>query len=176
MISLDVGCGHSSEHIKKAEVGIDLEKGLCDVQASAYQLPFRNQTFDRIIMSHILEHLENFSVVLDEVSRVLIPVGTLEIEVPNPSAFWVFKDYVFSRKVKLGGTGIDKTHVCSFGEAELQNVMRIKGFTTVKIIYCNSSWHKKRFQSYNSIRQIFYRILFQMFPAFQTALKIHAKK
>jgi len=174
--SLDVGCGHSPQDNKKAEIGIDLEKGLCDIQASANDLPFQDQIFTKVVMSHVLEHLENFGLALEEVKRVLMKEGLLEIEVPNPCSFWVFKDNVKSRQPRLGGTGIHKDHVCSFSESEIQNTMRIKGFLTLSISYTHSSQQNKRMSNYNLIHKMFYQAFYKLFPAFKTSLKVVALK
>lgn len=176
-VVLDVGCGFSPRHhVKKGNVGIDLKKGLCDVVASAYYLPFRVQMFQKVVMSHILEHLLNVEQALTEVKRVLKPEGILEIEVPNPSTFGIFKDYVFSRKAKLGSVGCSKDHVCAFGEAELQNLMRETKFHPVKIEYVHSSVAKKHMEESGLFKKIFYKVLFGLFPAFRTALKVIAYK
>lgn len=165
---LDVGCGHNIHHLKKGDVGIDLQKGLCDIQAPAYNLPFNNSSFDKIIMGHVLEHLMNLGTALKEVKRVLKPDGVLLIEVPNPSCFWIFKDYVFSRKAKLGNISCSKDHVCCFGESELQNLLRFIGFNPVTIHYKTTryTWIQQK----SLVKRLFYIALFRLFPAFQNAL------
>lgn len=175
-LSLDIGCGHAPRHQRQKGIGIDLKKGLCDIQASAYYLPFRNGVFKKVEMNSVLEHLINPGIALDEIKRVLAKKGILTIEVPNPSTFWIFKDYVFSRKAKLGNTGGSIEHVNAYGEAELQNLMRIKGFRTTKIEYVISHYTKKRMAHYDLLRKIFYMALFRLFPAFRTALKLFAIK
>lgn len=176
LTSLDIGCGNSSEHMRKGTIGLDLERGLCDIQGDASHLPFKNASFERVIASHVLEHLENFGLALDEIKRVLKVEGTLEIEVPNSSSFSVFKDYVFSRKARLGNTGGDRTHVCSFGEAEIQNIMRMKGLYILSISYKICSRYRKKYLESNIIKRLFYRVLFKIFPAFQNALIIVCRK
>jgi len=165
--TLDVGCGYSKSHIKKGEIGIDLEKGLCDVQASTYYLPFRNQSFQKVVMSHILEHLTNISRVFEEIKGVLDRNGIVEVEVPNPHAFWVFKDIILHRKLLE-----DKTHVSSFNENQLVNLLAQLGFTTQSISYVDTSWTKKR----SFIHSFFYKLLFFVFPNFDKAIKVTAIK
>lgn len=106
---LDVGCGegrhviHACLEYNILGVGVDLS--LRDLttarerfapfatynahsyfnlqQTDATQLPFANNSFDKIICSEVLEHIENYSGVLQEIQRVLKPNGILAISVPR---------------------------------------------------------------------------------------------
>lgn len=116
LLSLDIGCGHGAGHVKKGDIRIDLERGLCDVLASAYYLPFKDSCFEKVIMSHILEHLVDCCESLEEGIRVLTKKGTLEIEVPNPHNFGIFKDILLRKK---GFYKASKDHIYAFGENKL---------------------------------------------------------
>lgn len=52
-------------------------------QTDATKLPFADHTFDKIICSEVLEHIENYLGVLQEIKRVLKPSGILAISVPR---------------------------------------------------------------------------------------------
>lgn len=100
---LDLGCGYGrftlragktigskglhgveivDEKIDKArERGIDVRKG--DLNQ---KLPFQNESFDVIIASHIIEHLDNTDTFVKEIYRVLKPGGYLIIATPNLAA------------------------------------------------------------------------------------------
>lgn len=52
-------------------------------QADATNLPFADHSFDKIICSEVLEHIENYQAVLKEAHRVLKPKGILAISVPR---------------------------------------------------------------------------------------------
>ena len=87
MSSLDIGCGYALGHVKRGEIGVDIKRGLCDVLASTYYLPFKNNCFEKANMSHVLEHLTRYTEALKEAARVLTKGGILIIEVPNPYNF-----------------------------------------------------------------------------------------
>ncbi len=91
---LDVGCGEgkiwqlfpglditgldiSEENLKKAG------KYLKPVKGPAEKLPFKDQSFDLVIASEILEHLIAPEKVLQEIDRVLKPGGLAIVTYPN---------------------------------------------------------------------------------------------
>jgi SAM-dependent methyltransferase len=101
---LDVGCG-DGQFTKmvgaacacKNVVGIDISKKLvaganslvAAVQASCETiLPFKNEIFDSVLCSELIEHLIDPDFLLDEVSRVLKPRGMLFLTTPN-LASWI---------------------------------------------------------------------------------------
>lgn len=53
--------------------------------ANGMQLPFADNTFDRVICSEVLEHIPDYSAVLGEIERVLKPGGIFCASVPR---FW----------------------------------------------------------------------------------------
>lgn len=52
------------------------------------EFPFRNSSFDRVLMAHFLEHAENSNECLAEAWRILSPGGRLIIIVPNRRGVW----------------------------------------------------------------------------------------
>jgi len=80
---LDIGCG---ERKKKGCIGLDLRKtSSVNVVADARMLPFRDEAFDYIYSSHLLEHFSHREVknVLVEWVRVLKTGETIEIRCPD---------------------------------------------------------------------------------------------
>ena len=53
--------------------GVDLTRGL----------PYPNESFDLVVLTEVIEHLENHRVALGEVARVLRPGGRLILTTPN---------------------------------------------------------------------------------------------
>ena len=99
---LDCGCGPGSITVDLAEtvapggvVGIDIrddalqqgrslahERGVANVtfhKASAYQLPFREGSFDAVFACAVLQHLRAPGAALEEIRRVLVPGGVVGV-------------------------------------------------------------------------------------------------
>lgn len=82
---LDIGCGlkpytgMTAGRVSR-HVGVDHPASLhgdtaVDAASSAYQLPFRDDTFTTVLCSSVLEHLEEPGRALSEAARVLRPGG-----------------------------------------------------------------------------------------------------
>lgn len=63
-----------------------------DVVADAQNLPFKNHSFDNIVLFDVLHHIENVSLFFHEALRVLKPNGRLIIMEPyiSPVSWWVY--------------------------------------------------------------------------------------
>lgn len=101
MVSLDLGCGST----KRGDIGIDISQGegVDHVLALGFDdLPFPDNTFDRVFMIHAIEHVpfmvwtvagvRTYPMVqlLSEVYRVMKPGASFEIltlEFPDPRCF-----------------------------------------------------------------------------------------
>ncbi|UCE43777.1 MAG: class I SAM-dependent methyltransferase [Candidatus Bathyarchaeota archaeon] len=87
---LDVGCGHLPHQTRREGIGIDLNRGRCDVIAHAEYLPFRELVFNRVLLYAILEHLDHPFQFLREVLRVSRSDAEFEIEIPTDPRLMVF--------------------------------------------------------------------------------------
>ena len=79
---LNIGCGE-----KKMEnaIGLDIrETKSVDIIADAHQLPFKDEIFDLVYSSHLIEHFSHLEIagVVKEWVRVLKKAGTIEIRCP----------------------------------------------------------------------------------------------
>lgn len=123
---LDVGCGSGELRKYLPEgteyIGVDTEpSGKC-YYGSAYSLFFKNKSFDTVVLSEILEHLENPLQVLEEVKR--ITRDKVIISVPNPynldqiASVLVHQDNIYN-----------PNHINLFGDNEIRSLCFNAGFT-----------------------------------------------
>ena len=85
------------------------------VSADALELPFSDDTFDRIICSEVLEHIPNDTGAIEELVRVLKPGGSIAVTVPAWVAekiCWRLSDEYYAPKA-VGG------HVRIYRKSEL---------------------------------------------------------
>jgi ubiquinone/menaquinone biosynthesis C-methylase UbiE len=67
--------------------GFFAKYGIEVVDCRIEEMPFRDESFDAIVMSHILEHVPNVGLALEEVRRILTDDGYLFIFVPPHEDF-----------------------------------------------------------------------------------------
>ena len=82
MLTLDVGCGYLPSHKRREGIGIDLIKGRADIVADVERLPFRDNTFTKVYLRNVLEHLDNPLECLRDVKRVTKSGAIIEITIP----------------------------------------------------------------------------------------------
>jgi SAM-dependent methyltransferase len=68
----------------------ELQTGAELVTADASRLPFDDASFDRVLMSEVLEHVEDDAAALAEIRRVLRPGGVLALSVPHARYPWLW--------------------------------------------------------------------------------------
>ena len=71
------------------------EKGLGTVrQGDVCAMPFADASFDLILATDIIEHVEDDATALAEIARVLVPGGSLLLTVPTFPSIWGLQDRV----------------------------------------------------------------------------------
>lgn len=111
---LDLGCGenkYKSDNAKDVVIGLDIIKAAnVDVvwDLEKRPLPFKENEFDLIIASHILEHLQHktFFTIMEELHRILKPDGILKIWVPNCCSPQAYNNPDHKRGFGLGSFGV----------------------------------------------------------------------
>jgi len=105
-------------------------------QARIEAMPYPDNTFDAVIFSEILEHIEDDAQALREAYRVLKPGGIVVVTVPHANyPFWwdpINKtlETVFNTHIQNGPlAGLWANHVRLYTPTELSNVAQIAGFT-----------------------------------------------
>jgi SAM-dependent methyltransferase len=95
------------------------------VQGDAHHLPFPDASFDRVIASEVLEHLDDDGAALGELTRVLRPGGTIAVTVPSwlpELVCWTLTDEYHAPFVPGG-------HVRIYTEVGLRQKLRTAGLT-----------------------------------------------
>jgi len=104
-------------------------------KANLEQIPLRDNSFDKAIISEVIEHVENPSKVLAEIRRILKPNGTLLLTTPNINYpfFWDpvnwFLQRVFHTHIKSGfWAGIWNQHLRLYTKDQIFELMIKNGF------------------------------------------------
>ncbi len=133
---LDIGCGSSrilSSLPRAVGMDIDIKKVrymrkydnpvLC---GSTFQLPFKNESFDGVISSEIIEHVKKDEALWKEMRRVLKPGGTLVLGTPDyGSKLWIIIEALY-KKLAPGGYGDE--HISHYSRDELIQTAKRHGF------------------------------------------------
>ncbi len=130
-----VGADLDEEVIAKARRNVGHLPRLMLNHASIYALPYPDNTFDAVIASEILEHLDDDLAGLRELYRVLKPGGVIAVTVPNANyPFWwdpINKtlETLFNTHIQRGlFAGIWANHVRLYTADELREVVLQAGF------------------------------------------------
>lgn len=150
---LDLGCGEG-RHVIAAylqedvtAIGVDLsfrdvssarqkfaefkevenpEKSLGLSVANGLMLPFADNTFDKVICSEVLEHIEDYEGVLTEINRVMKPGGLFCASVPRSwpeKICWYFSDAYHQ---------VEGGHIRIFDDSALNATIESFGFRSFK--------------------------------------------
>lgn len=129
-----IGAELEWEIIKKAQANVS-HLGIPLHNANLYHLPYASNTFDAVILSEILEHVDDDVAGLQEAYRVLKPGGIVAITVPNANyPFWwdpINKtlEALFGTHIQTGPlAGIWANHVRLYTMKELRESVLQAGF------------------------------------------------
>ncbi len=142
-LTLDIGCG--SSRILSYDfhpVGLDIQINKLRyarkfhrplINASIWQLPFRDQVFDCVICSEVIEHIPAGIQPFLEMRRVLKPNGTLVIGTPDYAhATWRMIEYAY-RLAAPGGYADE--HITHYSLESLTKLLEDLGFRVLKNQY-----------------------------------------
>lgn len=139
---LEIGCGEGIvlQRLKDLHdaFGIDFNRDAIDkvktrglkaypmtIEEFSHQFP--EIKFDAIAFFHVLEHMENPSAFLGNVSKVLNPNGLVFLSVPNPNRI--------SLALQRERWDYPPHHLCRFSVDGLQKLLEEAGFSILKIKY-----------------------------------------
>lgn len=130
-----IGAELDWEVIEKARANVGHLPDLMLNNVNIYAMPYPDNTFDAVILSEILEHLDDDVAGLKEVYRVLKPGGVVAITVPNADyPFWWDPinrtlEFLFKRPIRKGPlAGIWANHVRLYMRDELRASVKAAGF------------------------------------------------
>ena len=141
---LDAGCGEGftlarlqKEGIGKHLEGIDYSLNAINLgkknypslllkQGDIYQLPYKNNSFDLVVCSEVLEHLKYPERALEEVVRVSNKYCLLSV--PNEPLFMISN---FLRGKNLSRWGNDVEHINHWSSKNFKNFVKRKGVKNI---------------------------------------------
>ena len=101
--------------------------------ASAQELPFKDASFNVVIIKHIVEHLPNPSRAIAEIGRVTEPGGTLILATPNLAS--LLKPWKGERWIGYQ----DPTHISLKSPGEWLDLIRNAGFS-LRRVFADGFW------------------------------------
>ena len=130
-----VGLELDAEIIRKAQRNVGHLPGITLTRGNIYALPFPADYFDGVILSEILEHIEDDVAGLREVWRVLKPGGVVAITVPHANYPFLWDptnwtlERVFHTHIRRGPlAGIWANHVRLYRREQLRAAVEQAGF------------------------------------------------
>ncbi|NLA36412.1 MAG: class I SAM-dependent methyltransferase [Actinobacteria bacterium] len=96
------------------------------VRGDAFNLPFADNTFDRIICSEVLEHLMDDSTAMAELFRVLKPGGRIAVSVPT----WLTEKICWALSAEYHAPLAEGGHVRIYTEKLLRERLEAVGLQT----------------------------------------------
>src|SRR5579883_3004169 len=142
-LTLDAGCG-SSLIIQSLNNAIAMDYNFAKarylqrlkipaVRASAFALPFKDETFDCLISSQVIEHIPREQVLFDEMWRVLRPGGMVIIGTPDYSTWqWRMIEPLYGM---LMPWAYRDEHITHYTRADLASVLERMGFVHEQTAY-----------------------------------------
>jgi SAM-dependent methyltransferase len=144
---LDIGCGSSRivQSLPQA-VGVDMQirklrwlraPGRELVQASLMELPFKDEAFDCVISSEVIEHIPRDQIDLTDMVRVLQPGGTLILGTPDYGR-WIWRTLEGIYK-KVFPSGYATEHINRYTRKSLRHEIESLGLTVLDVQYVGGS-------------------------------------
>ena len=108
--------------LREAQASPESHSGFTCTQAIGESLPFRENSFDCVLLSEVVEHLEAPQISVREAMRVLCPGGRLLVTTPNYRSFWPIMEWAVDRTnmtPKMAG----EQHISRFHPSSLKKML-----------------------------------------------------
>jgi ubiquinone/menaquinone biosynthesis C-methylase UbiE len=129
--------------MKEAKDGVEAPNNPACIQAIGETLPFRDNSFDCVLLSEVIEHLDAPQVSIGEAMRVLCPGGRLLVTTPNYRSFWPVMEWAVDRSnmvPKMAG----EQHISRFHPSSLKEMLVGSG---LRMEYAGSIYNLSPFLS-----------------------------
>jgi ubiquinone/menaquinone biosynthesis C-methylase UbiE len=112
--------------LEEAQSAPEAPNGFACTQAIGESLPFRDNLFECILLSEVIEHLEAPQVSIREAARVLCPGGRLLITTPNYRSFWPIMEWAVDR-LNMAPKMAGEQHISRFHPSSLTKMLTESG-------------------------------------------------
>jgi dolichol-phosphate mannosyltransferase len=140
---LDIGCGSSQIILDMPHsIGLDIQQNKLRwlrprherlVRASCEHLPFADESFSAVINSEVIEHIADTPKVMEEMSRILCPGGTLILGTPDYSRrLWLMIEWIYG---KVLPDAYASEHITHYTNAGLRKRLENSGFEILDCRY-----------------------------------------
>ena len=129
--------------LEESQSGPEAPSGFACTQAIGESLPFPDNTFDCLLLSEVVEHLEQPQVSIREAVRVLCPGGRLLVTTPNYRSFWPILEWAVDR-MNMAPKMAGEQHISRFHPASLKKMLVGSG---LRLEYAGSIYNLSPFIS-----------------------------
>ena len=112
--------------LREAQSGSEAPRDFMCIQSVGELLPLDNESFECILLSEVIEHLEAPQISIKEAARVLSPGGRLLVTTPNYRSLWLLMERVvdlLNMAPKMAG----EQHISRFYPASLRRLLFEEG-------------------------------------------------
>ncbi len=139
ILEIGSGAGHALKHIKSSKyfpldvsthnlikIKSKTEKKVFPTSGDVFNLPFASNSFDKIILSEVLEHLDDPPAALKEIFRVLNSGGKFLVSVPYKQIL------TYQICIHCNKPTPTLAHLHSFDKEKLSSMLSNAGFKIIK--------------------------------------------